>query len=223
MAYLIKLYFLSETYLFTFNMYAAFTQVWIILQYQYKFKMRTEWFSPNLCVDQFHQLVQQLFSRNAGIEHAGNVFNIWLKGPRWRAQVVKEVCDHISQGLFTIIVCVVMVKSLVLHRNHNKNIINKLTLWCSCQIIVKHFKNENLNLRYSDVYESNNCVTDTTKVKSSNSGDLFLRHTGSQQTGQTLGHWLKALMTWLQNPLRYTFWELMYCWSVHIAGAGSVF
>lgn len=43
--------------------------------------IQTECTAPNLRVDQFHQLVQRLFSSNPGIEHAGNIFGIGLKGP----------------------------------------------------------------------------------------------------------------------------------------------
>jgi len=40
-----------------------------------------EGLNPNLCVDQFHQLIQQFFSGDPGVEHASYVFHIRLKGP----------------------------------------------------------------------------------------------------------------------------------------------
>lgn len=123
--------------LFTFNVYAMFRQVSFKLTSSNIYtqsKMRTECVSPNLCVDQFHQLVQRLFSSNPGIEHAGNVFNIRFKGPWWGAQVAKEVRDHVSQGWFTIIVFAVMIKSVVLYRNQNKNIKNKSRTLCRAHV-----------------------------------------------------------------------------------------
>lgn len=80
--------------------------------------------SPDLCEDQFHQLVQQLFSSNPRIKHASYVFNIRLKGPWWGAQVAKEVCDHISQGWLIVIAFAVIIKSGVLYKIHNKNMKN---------------------------------------------------------------------------------------------------
>lgn len=112
---------------FLLNVYAVLRQVWfeIILSNGYtKSKMKTECVSPNLCVDQFHQLVQQLFSSNAGIEHASYVFNIGLEGPWGGAQVSKEVCNHFSQGWFTVIAFAVIIKSRVLYKNYNKRMKN---------------------------------------------------------------------------------------------------
>lgn len=75
----------------------------------------------NLCVDQLHQLLQQLFSGNPGIENTSNVFNIWLKGP-WRGtQVAKKVCDCISQSWFAVIGIAVIIVSGVLYKDWKKN------------------------------------------------------------------------------------------------------
>lgn len=79
----------------------------------------------NLCVDQFHQLVQQLFSSNPGIEHGSYIFSIRLKGPWWGTQVAKEVCDHISQGWFTKIAFAIIIKSGFLKKITKHEKLNK--------------------------------------------------------------------------------------------------
>lgn len=91
-----------------------------IFQYLYK-EQYENCVCPNLCEDEFHQLLQQLFSSNPGIEHASYVFNIRVKGPWWGAQVAKKFFDHISQGCFIVIIFTVII-SKVLYKNHNKNI-----------------------------------------------------------------------------------------------------
>lgn len=52
----------------------------------------------HLCEDGFHQLAQQLFSRNLGVEHVRYQSSSELKRPRRRAQATEEVCDCFSQS-----------------------------------------------------------------------------------------------------------------------------
>lgn len=76
--------------------------------------------SPHLGEDQFHQLIQKLFSSDPGIECAGYVVYIWVKGARGGAQVTEELWDRVRQRSLTVIVFTVIIISGILLKQIEK-------------------------------------------------------------------------------------------------------